>query len=146
MSALVHYRKPVPTINSIFDDIFSDSFFSRSDRELSQTNWPNVDIVEHEQDYTITAELAGLDKKDVKITVEDGVLSISGEKAAEKESKKENRYHYFERSYGKFERKFQLPENINDSKISAKFKNGLLTLTLAKEEKAKPKAIEISLN
>ncbi len=146
MSALIRYREPVSTLSNIFDDFFTDSIWSRPSREVNRTNWPLVDIVENKDNYTINAELPGLDKKDVKVTIENGVLSISGEKSAEKHDEKEGRYRYFERSYGAFERKFQLPENVDEEKISAKFKNGLLSLEIQKKEKALPKAIDIKLD
>lgn len=145
MSALIRYREPVSSLSNIFDDFFADSVWSKPTREVNRTNWPLVDIVENKGNYTIHAELPGLDKKDVKVTVEDGVLTISGEKSAEKREEKKDRYSYFERSYGSFERKFQLPDNVNQDQISANFKNGLLTMEIQKQEKALPKAIDIKL-
>lgn len=145
MSALIRYREPVSTLSNIFDDLFSDGLWRHSAADISKTAWPKVDILENKDDYTIHAELPGIDKSEVKVTVEDGVLMISGEKKSEKREEKDNRYRYYERSYGSFERKFQLPENVNQESIAANFKNGLLTLTIKKEEKAKPKAIDIQL-
>ena len=82
----------------------------------------------------------------IKITVEDGVLSISGDKKEEKREKKKGRYCYYERSYGSFYRSFGLPENVDEKDINATYKNGLLELKLKKTEKAKPKAIEVKVD
>ncbi len=147
MSALIRCQKPSYSLSSIFDDFFNENFFYNSGRELTGTKWPNVDIEEHENEYKIHADLPGLDRKDIKITVEDGVLSISGDKKHEKKEKKEKgRYYYYERSYGNFKRSFSLPDHVDEKSINANFSNGVLDLTIKKTEKAKPKKIEINVN
>lgn len=145
MSALIRYREPVYTLSDIFEDFFDNGFFYNTSSEVSKNNWPKVDIVEKEENFTIHADLPGLEKKDIQITVEDGVLSISGEKKHEKKQKEKGKYHYYERSYGSFCRSFALPENVDEKQIQANFKNGLLELTLKKTEKVKPKAIEVKV-
>ncbi len=106
---------------------------------------PGVDISETNDNYMITAELPGLSKDDVKIGYENGILTIRGEKKQEKEEKGKT-YHRIERSYGTFERSFRLPSRIAVDKIDAKFKDGVLTLTLPKTEEARPKEIPIKVN
>lgn len=146
MSSLIRYKEPVFSLSNVFDDFLGDGFFFNSGREVTRHKWPNVDIVENDNDYTIHADLPGLEKKDIAITVENGVLTISGEKKRDKKERKKERYYYYERSYGSFCRTFALPENIDEKNIQANFKNGLLALTIKKTEKAKPKAIEVKVD
>jgi HSP20 family protein len=109
------------------------------------TEWsPPVDIAEDEKEYTIKAELPGVNKEDVKVTVEGGVLSITGERKAEKEEK-DKKYHRIERNYGTFVRSFTLPEGAASEKVSAEFKDGVLKVHLPKDETAKPKSIEVKI-
>lgn len=145
MNSLIRYEEPVVTLSNIFDDLFNDGFFFNAGREITRNRWPRVDIVENNDNYTIHADLPGLEKKDINITVENGVLSISGEKKQEKKEKEKGRCYYYERSYGSFHRNFALPENVDEKIISANYKNGLLELTIKKTEKAKPKAIEVKV-
>lgn len=105
---------------------------------------PSVDIIEKETDYSIKIELPGVDKKDVKITVQDDVLIIKGEKKMEAEKKGEN-YHRVERCYGAFQRSFSLPTTVAADKIDASYDNGVLTISLPKAEEAKPKEIEVKV-
>ena len=122
-----------------------DRFFNRFDREdwNNDLTWrPAVDVTEKEDGYLVHAELPGLNKDDVKISFENNVLTLSGEKKLEHEENKDN-YHRVERAYGKFERSFRLPEGVNAEAIKASYKNGVLTVDIPKSEKAKPKEIEI---
>lgn len=105
---------------------------------------PAVDVSETDQEYLIKAEIPEVKKEDVKVTVQDGMLTISGERRQEKEEKGK-RYHRIERSYGSFMRSFDLPDNVDEASVKAEFKDGLLSLRLPKTEKAKPKAIEVKL-
>ncbi len=105
---------------------------------------PSVDISETEGEYQIKAEIPDVKKEDVKVTLEDGVLTIQGERKHEKEEKG-RKYHRIERSYGSFVRTFSLPDVIDDDKVKAEFKDGVLNLHLPKSEKAKPKAIEVKV-
>src|SRR6185295_19078923 len=98
---------------------------------------PIVDITEDEKAYLIKAELPEVKKEDVKVTVENGVLSVTGERKFEKEEKN-RKYHRVERSYGSFTRHFAVPDDADDSQVSAEFKDGVLTIRLAKNEKARP--------
>jgi HSP20 family protein len=105
---------------------------------------PSVDISETEQEYQIKAEIPDVKKEDVKVMLEDGVLTIQGERKHEKEEKGK-KYHRIERSYGSFVRTFSLPDVIEEEKVKADFKDGVLNLHLPKSEKAKPKAIEVNV-
>ena len=103
---------------------------------------PVVDIEETEQDYVIRAELPGLDKDKVKVTVEDGVLTLSGERDLER-TVEGRAYHRIERSHGTFSRSFTLPEDSNAECVAAQFTNGVLVVRVAKREEASPKSIEV---
>ena len=105
---------------------------------------PSVDISETEGEYQIKAEIPDVKKEDVKVTLEDGVLTIQGERKYEKEEKGK-KYHRIERSYGSFVRTFSLPDVIDEEKVKAEFKDGVLNLHLPKSEKAKPKAIDVKV-
>lgn len=106
-------------------------------------NWlPAVDIHESEDMFTVEAEVPGIDKKDIKVSVENGMLTISGERRYEKETKEENR-HRIERSYGRFTRSFALPTHVDSAKVVAKVEDGVLRVTLPKVEAVKPKSIEV---
>lgn len=112
---------------------------------LTVAQWsPLVDITEDEKEYLIKAELPDMKKEDVRLTVENDVLAISGERKFEKEEKG-RKYHRVERAYGSFVRSFSLPEDADGSKVTADFKDGMLQVHLPKSEKAKPKAIEIKV-
>jgi HSP20 family protein len=113
---------------------------------MTVAQWaPAVDITEDDKEYLVKAELPDLKKEEVKVTVENGELTISGERKLEKEEKNK-KYHRIERSYGSFVRSFTLPEAVNGDKVNAEFKDGLLTVHLPKDEKAKPKAIDVKVN
>ncbi|WP_447985953.1 Hsp20/alpha crystallin family protein [Nitrospira sp. Nam74] len=112
---------------------------------LTVADWvPTVDIEEGEQEYLITAELPGIKKEDVKITLQDGVLTLHGERKQEK-VEQGKRLHRVERSYGAFVRSFALPDVVDEGNVSAEFKDGVLHVRLPKSEKAKPKAIEVKV-
>ncbi|MGQ0666643.1 MAG: Hsp20/alpha crystallin family protein [Nitrospiraceae bacterium] len=117
-----------------------------SDKEaLTVAEWsPLVDISEDEKEYLIKAEIPEMKKEDIKISVQDNVLSISGERKYEKEEKGK-KYHRVERAYGSFMRSFTLPEDADGSKVNAEYKDGVLKVRLSKSEKAKPKAIEVKV-
>lgn len=106
---------------------------------------PAVDIAETADEFHIKAELPDIRKEDVKVTVDGGVLCIEGERKQEKEEKGK-KYHRIERSYGSFQRTFMLPDNVDDTKVRADFKNGVLDVRLPKTEKAKPKAIDVKVS
>jgi HSP20 family protein len=113
--------------------------------DIALPDWsPQVDISEDEREYLVKADLPEMKKEDVKVTVENGVLSISGERKTEKEEKKK-KFHRIERSYGTFLRTFALPENTDSAKIAAEFKEGVLKVHLPKTPVAKPKPVEVKV-
>jgi HSP20 family protein len=103
-----------------------------------------VYITEAEKGYLIKAEIPEMKKEDIKLNVHEDVLMITGERKYEKEEK-DNKYHRVERAYGSFMRSFTLPEDADGSKVNAEYKDGLLKGHLPKAEKAKPKAIEVTI-
>lgn len=116
------------------------------DEAMTVAEWaPLVDIVEDEKEYLIKAELPEVKKEDVKVMVQDEVLTITGERKYEKEDKGK-KYHRVERAYGSFERSFTLPEDADGAKVNAEFKDGILKVHVAKSEKAKPKSVEVKVS
>jgi HSP20 family protein len=104
-------------------------------RELARADMPAVDITESEKAYEVTADLPGMDEKNIEVKVANGNLTIKGEKQEEKEEKKKD-YYLHERSFGSFERSFPLPDGVDKDKIEASFKKGVLTVTLPKTPEA----------
>lgn len=105
---------------------------------------PVVDIKEDENEVKVSAELPGLKQKDIKVTVNEGMLTIKGERKFEDEEKKKN-YHRIERCYGSFSRSFSLPSNLEAEKIKASMNDGILEVTIPKKEEKKPKEISIEV-
>jgi len=113
---------------------------------MTVAEWsPLVDITEDDREYLIKAELPEVKKEDVKVTVENGVLTITGERKFEKEEKGK-KYHRIERAYGNFIRSFTLPDDADANKVSAEFKDGVLSVRVSKSDTAKPKQIEVKIN
>ncbi len=112
---------------------------------LKSGDWsPRVDIAETDGEFVIKAEIPEVKKEDVKVNVDNGVLCISGERRQEKEEKTK-KLHRVERSYGSFTRSFTLPDNVDETKIRASFKDGMLNLSLPKTKAPKPKALEVKV-
>jgi HSP20 family protein len=139
---------PVQELNELqnrFHTLFGRTALRTNNGEeaLALADWaPAVDITEDDKEFVIKAELAGLKREEVKVTVEDGVLSISGERQTEKEEKNK-KLHRVERSYGSFLRSFTLPEVADATKVNAEFSDGVLNVRVAKTPKAQPKTIEV---
>jgi HSP20 family protein len=113
---------------------------------LTMVDWtPSADISETDTAYVIKAEIPGVNKEDVKVTLENGMLTIQGERKMEKEEKGK-KFHRIERSYGSFMRSFRVPDDADESAVKAEFKDGVLNVTLTKSAKAKPKAINVSVS
>jgi len=133
-------------VNRLFDDAFrgfdlnpfgtTDRFFDRA------VGWPNIEVSETDKEMKVTAELPGLEEKDVNVQLANGVLAISGEKKTEKEDKDRL---FSERYYGRFERRIQV-EDVDEDKVSAAFQNGVLTVTLPKAAQAQSKVKRIAIN
>jgi HSP20 family protein len=116
------------------------------DTRITVSQWvPLVDIVESEKEYLIQAELPQLKREEVKVTVERGMLSISGERKFEKKEEK-TRVHRVERSYGSFVRTFTVPEDADATKVTAEFRDGLLSVRLPKSENAQPRQIDVQIS
>ena len=152
-SALTRTRRHHPALHSLS----SDPFFSFVDRlfgEMAPTSgsngdmdrrWvPAMDIVEHEDSFVATADLPGLTKDDIDISLEDGVLTISGERKFESSEEEGKVVRRLERVYGSFSRAFTMPQGVDAEKVDASFTNGVLTLTLPKSEGARSRKIAIS--
>ena len=150
MNALIRWDpfKEMEDLQSRFTRLFglTPARTENGDRELMTiTEWaPSVDIIEDEKEWLVKADLPEVKKEDVKVTVENGVLTISGERKFEKEEKAK-KYHRIERSYGNFLRSFTLPDGADASKVNAEFQDGVLKVHLPKGEKAKPKAVEVKV-
>ena len=125
-------------------DRFFDRFFERWPEPIEDYWTPAIDLVEGDSHIEVKAELPGLKKDDIKVRVEDNVLSISGERKKEKEVK-EGRYYRVERYYGKFYRCVELPTEVDPEKIKATYKDGVLSITLPKPESVQPKEIEVKV-
>jgi HSP20 family protein len=128
-------------MNHLFDDVFRP--IVRDDKKLSEwSRYPTVDIHDNDESIMITAELPGMDKKDIVIDVKDGVLTLKGERVFENEVKNE-KYYRRERSFGKFERIFRIPAEADPETISADYKDGILKINIPKPEEQKPKQIAV---
>ncbi|HEU4584271.1 MAG TPA: Hsp20/alpha crystallin family protein [Gemmatimonadaceae bacterium] len=129
---------PALNLRREIDRLFEDAGMPTAGRWI-----PAADVREDDNAIDIDIELAGLDPDDVDITVENGVLTVSGEKRTEREEGKEGQYHVVERRYGSFVRSFQLPQGVDESKISARFDNGLLTIEIPKSALPQPRRVQI---
>jgi HSP20 family protein len=133
-------------MSSLFDwSPFRRTSLITDSEDMTVAEWaPLVDIVEDPKEYLIKVELPEVQKDDVQVSVEGGTLTISGERKAEKEEKG-RRFHRVERSYGRFERSFSIPDDAEANDVKAEFKDGVLRVHLAKSEKARPKQIEVKV-
>ncbi len=128
-------------INHIFDDVFYP--INRDEVEFSMGSWnPVVDVYDNDDNIVIKAELPGIDKEGIEIDVKDRVLTLKGERSSESEVKDDN-YYRRERSFGKFERAFTLPADVDPDKIKADYKDGVLKIDIPKPEEKKPRQITI---
>jgi len=131
-------------INQLFNQPFGPLWRTQGAEQTltASTFVPAVDIYEDEHNIVLTAEVPGVEEKDLDISLENGVLTISGERKMENEEKQDN-FHRIERSYGRFTRSFTLPPTVDENNVKAEFNNGILKIALAKREEAKPKQIKI---
>src|SRR3990170_4185223 len=145
---LVRWR-PVRNIINLQDEVnrMFESFFEKSSHSMEDGGlWaPATDVSETRGDVVVSVELPGMKKDEIKVTVQDNILTIRGERKQEKEEKDTN-YHRIERNYGSFTRSFSLPAAVKADKISATYEAGVLRILLPKAEKAKPKEIPIAVN
>jgi HSP20 family protein len=150
-------RQPFESLRREVDRLFDDFSlgFPSTSRLFSMEPWlrhgaalvgmaPAIDVVEKEKAYELTAELPGMDDKNIEVAVSDNRLTIKGEKKEEKEEKEKN-YYLSERRYGSFQRSFDLPAGVEADKIDAKFSKGVLTITLPKSAEAQKKQRKIAV-
>ncbi|WP_235896470.1 Hsp20/alpha crystallin family protein [Oceanidesulfovibrio marinus] len=128
------------SIADLMEDFWRGSFSPETSPRTM--GYPALDIAENEDSVTVTAEVPGMKAEDIDVTLERGVLTIKGEKKFEDERKGEN-FHRIERSYGSFQRVVQLPTEVDDEKVTANYKDGVLTLSMPKSPAAKKRKIEI---
>ena len=137
--------REMPALYNRFNRLFDDPFFSvgRMEDDTVMGLWnPAVDLYEKDDHFMIKAELPGVDKKNIKIDLQDRLLTLSGERTYDNEVKEEN-YYRRERSYGKFQRAFTLPADVDSDKIKAEFKDGLLQIEVPKPEEKKTKQVTV---
>jgi len=144
MRLVPYVRKPeTPIISHLFEDFFNDFPFANVSPEQKE-NWiPAVDILEKEGNLMLRAELPGMNEKEIDLKLEGNTLTLKGERKMDKEDKKNN-YHRVESFYGSFTRSFRLPETVDLEKISADYKNGVLTVTIPQRPEVRPREIPVS--
>jgi len=132
------------TLRERMNRLFEDMAASRGeDRDISTSSWaPAVDIYETENEVVLTAEIPGIEEKDIEIKVEDNTLTLKGERKFEKETKEEN-YHRIERAYGSFFRSFTLPTYVDQDRVEAEHENGVLKIHMPKRAELKPRKVKI---
>ena len=137
-------RSETPTVSRLFEDFFDEFPFSSSLPETRE-NWiPSVDILEKDRNLVLRAELPGLTEKQIDLKLEGDILTLKGERKMENEDKKNN-YHRVESYYGSFTRSFRLPDTVDADKISAEYKNGVLTVTIPQKPEVKPREIPVTV-
>lgn len=148
--AIVRWLDPFRDLSAIqerMNQIFEDALARSRGREegLGTGMWtPAVDIYENSDFVVVKAELPGVEKDRISVEVKEGVLTLRGERRFDKELKEES-YHRIERSYGSFQRSFSLPVSVDQEKVTARFKNGVLEVKLPKKDQVKPKQIEVGV-
>ena len=151
MNTLTHWDpyREIEGLQSRLSTLFGRAPVRRKNGEeesITVAEWaPLVDISEDDKEYLIKAELPEVKKEDVKITMEEGTLTITGDRKYEK-AENGKKYHRVERAYGSFGRSFSLPDDASPAKVTADFKDGVLKVHLAKNEKARPQQVEVSVS
>lgn len=144
ISRLIDNNSRVKAIDPWVDNLFSNLFYDSSSAVRSLSKYPSVNVAESEKSFHVDFAVPGFNKEDFKISVEKDVLTVSGEHKAESldETKKYSRKEF---SYSSFKRSFTLPENVDANQINANYKDGVLTLDVAKKEEVKPIVKEIAV-
>ena len=143
INPLREFQEVQNAMNRVFGDNLS-RFFGDTERSFVSGNWaPPADVYETQNDLVFLFELPGFEKDQIKITINEGQLFVSGERPVDE--KKDVKYHQVERWYGSFHRSFVLPTSIQADRIAANLKNGVLTITLPKREEAKPRQIAVNV-
>jgi HSP20 family protein len=139
------FNEDLSEMTRLLNKLFSGPPRPTSSSELATFDWiPTVDVEENNEAYVIKADLPQVKREEVKISVQNGILTLSGERRQEREEKG-RKFHRVERTYGSFYRSFQLPDNVDDAKIAATFTDGVLNLLLPKLEKPKEHVREIAV-
>jgi HSP20 family protein len=146
--AISRYREPgglfgLQRLNRILDEAFAGLPFPEQGNVITSTWFAPTDVSEDENSLRITMELPGVDPDDVRLSLENNILTIRGEKKQQAEETNE-RIHRFERTYGMFERTFALPNTVDTEKVEARYENGVLYVSIPKAERAKPREIRVS--
>lgn len=128
-------QSPGNLFADVFDTFLNDDFFKNYPATQDMLLKPSLDIAETDKAWTVSIEIPGVEEKDINLEVENRTITVSGEKKRETMEQDEN-WHRVERSYGSFQRVLSLPEDVDENKIDASFKNGVLTLTLPRDAKA----------
>lgn len=139
---------PWHEMESLFDRYMKSTGLQRAGLQepLTAQDWsPKVDIVETESKFEIKAELPEVNREDVHVSIDNGVMTIKGERKQEKEEKGKT-FHRIERHFGSFSRSFTLPDNVDQDRIKAAFKDGVMTVELPKNAESKPKSISVSID
>ena len=150
MHALI--RTPRNTVarqwNDDFDNLFQGFFrpMQRVEEDARQGLAPRLDVVERENEFVVQAEMPGITRDDIEVTLENGILTISGECRNEKDETNGSRLIRQERQYGKYVRSLRLGKEVDEKKIKANYKDGILELTLPKLEEVKPKKINVNVS
>lgn len=146
MMAIIRWDpfRDLVTLREKMNRLFEEAYSSRGEeKDMITSTWtPSVDIYETEHELVLTAELPGIEDKDISIEIENNTLTIKGERTFEKEVKEEN-FHRIERAYGSFARSFSLPHYIEQEKIGAEHENGILKISMPKKSETKPKKISV---
>ncbi|QDZ02593.1 Hsp20/alpha crystallin family protein [Nitratireductor mangrovi] len=133
-------------VNRLFDDVFRDfgaGLPSLGGAPSFGGHWPSVEVSDGDKDIKVTAEVPGLEEKDIEVLLDEGVLTLKGEKRSETQSGDK---HFSERFYGRFERRIPLGYEVQEDKVDARFRNGVLTVTLPKSEKARSQVKRIAIS
>lgn len=140
------FWEPFRELVTMRDDVdrLFDTFFGRQPQTMDEFWQPAIDIEENNGNLMVRAEIPGMNKDDIKVSVKEDLLKISGERKQENETK-EKTFHRIERSYGKFERIIRLPSEVDADKVKASYKDGVLNITLPKPESMKPKRIDVEI-
>jgi HSP20 family protein len=149
MNSIMTRWEPFHGLNTLHEQVnrfFEDGFAASRAGQADLANWaPAVDIYETENELVVKADLPEVHEKDIDVRVENGTLTIRGERKFSKEVHEDN-YLRVERAYGTFTRSFSLPNTVNTEAIKAEYKNGVLTVSMPKREETKPKQIKISVS
>ena len=139
-------RRDFSTLQDRINRIFQESVNrGGSDEALTTSNFaPPVDVYEDEHNITLKIEVPGIDEKDINVSIENNTLTVRGERRFEKDEKEQN-FQRIERMFGSFTRSFTLPNTVDAAKVSAEYKNGVLTVTLPFKEEAKPRTVNVQV-